>query len=136
VIGEGRNFVRTMQRLASDGISPTVVDDQVGRLTFTSELVRATRHLLDTGASHGTYHVTNDGPPTSWCAVARRVFELCGRDPADVTPVTTEEYAAGKALAPRPRDSVLALDKLAATGFVSTAADAALVNYLRSSLPG
>ena len=47
VIGDGNNFVRTMQRLAADGVSPSVVDDQVGRLTFTGELARATRHLLD-----------------------------------------------------------------------------------------
>ena len=47
VIGEGKNFVRTMQALAANGVSPCVVDDQVGRLTFTDELVRATRHLLD-----------------------------------------------------------------------------------------
>ena len=45
---------------------PSVVDDQVGRLTFTDELARATRHLLDTGAAYGTYNVTNGGEPTSW----------------------------------------------------------------------
>jgi dTDP-4-dehydrorhamnose 3,5-epimerase len=38
VIGEGRNFVRTMASLAERGIDPDVVDDQVGRLTFTDEL--------------------------------------------------------------------------------------------------
>jgi len=34
VIGEGRNFVATMRSLAEAGVSPEVVDDQVGRLTF------------------------------------------------------------------------------------------------------
>ena len=38
VIGEGNNFVRTMRGLAEKGVSPSVVDDQVGRLTFTGEL--------------------------------------------------------------------------------------------------
>ena len=38
VIGEGNNFVRTMRSLAEKGVSPSVVSDQVGRLTFTSEL--------------------------------------------------------------------------------------------------
>ncbi|KEP73911.1 dTDP-4-dehydrorhamnose reductase, partial [Microbacterium sp. SUBG005] len=36
VIGDGNNFVRTMASLAERGIDPRVVDDQVGRLTFTS----------------------------------------------------------------------------------------------------
>ncbi|WP_296604009.1 bifunctional dTDP-4-dehydrorhamnose 3,5-epimerase family protein/NAD(P)-dependent oxidoreductase [Nocardioides sp.] len=132
VIGEGRNFVRTMQSLAERGISPSVVDDQVGRLTFTGELSRATRHLVESGAAYGTYNVTNDGPPTSWADLAREVFALTGRDPGDVTPVSTEEYAAGKALAPRPARSVLSLDKLARTGFVSEDARAALVRYCQS----
>ncbi len=35
VIGEGKNFVRTMASLAERGVDPRVVDDQIGRLTFT-----------------------------------------------------------------------------------------------------
>jgi dTDP-4-dehydrorhamnose 3,5-epimerase len=130
VIGEGNNFVRTMQRLAADGVSPSVVDDQVGRLTFTSELARATRHLVDTNAPHGVYNVTNAGTPQSWAAYAKRVFELCGRSSADVTITTTEEFSAGKAVSPRPLSSTLCLDKLAGTGFVSAGVDEALVAYL------
>ncbi|TNM36239.1 sugar nucleotide-binding protein [Nocardioides albidus] len=130
VIGEGHNFVRTMARLAADGVDPAVVDDQVGRLTFTSELARATAHLVASGAPFGTYNVTNSGTPRSWADYARRVFELTGHDPARVGTVTTEEYAAGKDLSPRPLHSTLALDKLASTGFVSTDADEALAAYL------
>lgn len=130
LIGEGANFVRTMARLAADGVSPKVVDDQVGRLTFTSELARATRHLVGTGAEHGTYHVSNAGDPTSWADVATAVFELVGRDPCDVARVTTAEFYAGKAMAPRPASSTFDLSKLAATGFVSEPADQALRRYL------
>ena len=114
VIGEGNNFVRTMQRLAGNGVSPSVVSDQVGRLTFTDELVRATRHLLDSGADHGTYHVSNGGPAMSWAEVAQAVFERSGRSADDVTAITTEEYAAGvlaqdKPFAPRPLRSAMSL---------------------------
>jgi dTDP-4-dehydrorhamnose reductase/dTDP-4-dehydrorhamnose 3,5-epimerase len=135
VIGDGANFVRTMQRLAADGVSPAVVDDQVGRLTFTDELVRATRHLLDSRASYGTYNVTNEGAPTSWYDVARAVFRLAGRDESDVTPTSTTAYARrfgqGKQPAPRPLGSVLDLAKIRGTGFEPEDAMTALVRYLR-----
>ena len=49
VIGDGKNFVATMASLAERGIDPKVVDDQVGRLTFTSEIARGIRHLLRDG---------------------------------------------------------------------------------------
>ena len=132
VIGEGHNFVRTMQRLAADGVSPTVVDDQVGRLTFTSELSRATRHLLDSGAPYGTYNVSNAGPATSWADLAKEVFRLSGRDAGDVTPITTEQYVDGReGISPRPANSVLDLSKIEATGFRPTDALEQLAAYCR-----
>jgi dTDP-4-dehydrorhamnose reductase/dTDP-4-dehydrorhamnose 3,5-epimerase len=129
VVGEGKNFVRTMQTLAANGVSPTVVDDQVGRLTFTSELARATQHLLDGEATYGTYNVTNGGAPTSWADLAKAIFRLSGRDEADVTPISSEEYAAGKVLAPRPLRSTLDLTKIEATGFQPEDALTALARY-------
>ncbi len=118
VIGDGHNFVRTMQKLAADGISPTVVDDQVGRLTFTSDLSRATKHLLDREAPYGVYNVQGAGVATSWADLAREVFRLSGRDPEDVTPVSTEQYVGGReGISPRPASGVLDLSKIQATGF-------------------
>ncbi len=116
-------------------MSPAVVDDQVGRLTFTEELSRATRHLLDVEAPYGTYNVSNGGDPMSFADVARAVFELSGRSPTDVSSVTTEEYFAGKDLAPRPLRSVLDLSKLRATGFEPEDARVALERYLREVAP-
>ena len=68
MIGDGHNFVRTMASLAEKGVSPSVVDDQVGRLTFAGELSRATRHLVDVGAAYGTYNLSQ-----------RRAGHLVGR---------------------------------------------------------
>lgn len=132
VVGDGANFVDTMASLAARGVSPSVVDDQVGRLTFASDLARAIAHLLNVGAT-GIVHVTNDGPPMSWFDIARRVFELSGRSPDDVTPVSTAEYSSGRTMAPRPANSVLDLSSLVATGFVPPDADAALVGHLRGA---
>ena len=117
VVGDGKNFLKTMASLADQGTSPSVVSDQVGRLTFTSDLARGIIHLLTTGAEFGTYNLSGEGPVMSWAQVAKRVFELCGRDPEDVTPVTTQEYFAGREVAPRPLSSVLDLTKIKATGF-------------------
>lgn len=120
VIGEGKNFVRTMLELGKKGINPSVVSDQIGRLTFTNELVGAIDHLLVTKAPFGTYNVTNDGESVSWAEVTRQVFAAAGFDNT-VNDVTTAEYYKDKeGIAPRPLQSTLDLTKLQATGFTST----------------
>lgn len=136
VIGEGSNFVRTMASLAGRGISPSVVNDQIGRLTFTADIAAGIRHLLETGAPFGTYNLTNAGAPQSWADVAADVYAAAGRSRTDVTGVTTEEYFGGKpGVAPRPLNSVLTLDKIRATGFEPPAASARLAEYLSGETP-
>lgn len=130
VIGDGNNFVRTMASLAERGVSPSVVGDQYGRLSFTTDLAAGIVHLVGTDAPSGTYNLTNGGPTMSWADIAKRVFELRGRSAGDVTEVTTAEYFAGKAMAPRPVHSTLDLTKLATTGFTPADADQRLVEYL------
>ncbi|RLP07099.1 sugar nucleotide-binding protein [Propionibacterium australiense] len=135
VVGDGRNFVRTMADLAARGVAPSVVDDQIGRLTFTADLAAGIIHLLRTGAEFGTYNLSCEGEVVSWAHVAKRVYELTGHDPADVKPVTTEEYFAGKQAAPRPADSSLNLSKLEATGFTPAVWDQRITEYLHAHRP-
>lgn len=135
VIGQGRNFVATMAELAAKGVSPTVVADQYGRLTFTTDLAAGIIHLLTTGAPHGTYNLTNTGPVQSWADIAADVFELSGRSRDDVTPITTEQYAAGKLVSPRPVHSALNLSKLAAAGFTPAPAAQRLSELLGARPP-
>jgi len=119
IIGEGKNFVRTMLGLGQKGIAPTVVADQVGRLTFTSELIRIIDHLLTSNAPYGTYNATNSGQAASWADIAREIFRLSGYDLA-VTDTSTAQYFAGKeGVAPRPLNSIMNLEKLRLTGFKS-----------------
>jgi dTDP-4-dehydrorhamnose 3,5-epimerase len=129
VIGDGHNFVKTMASLADRGIEPAVVDDQFGRLTFTSEVVSAIGHLLSVRAPYGTYNISNSGPTMSWADIAAVVFEARGRKDG-VRRVSTSAYAAGKQLAPRPRHSLLALDKITGTGFEPRDARRLLTDYL------
>lgn len=135
VIGEGHNFVRTMASLAERGIDPTVVADQHGRLTFTDDIARGIRHLLDADAPYGTYNLTGAGPVRTWAEIAAEVYRLTGHDPARVSPVTTTEYfaTATTAVAPRPRNSALDLTKIEASGFTPLDGDEALAAYLATS---
>ena len=132
VIGAGTNFVRTMASLAERGIDPTVVDDQIGRLTFTDDIARAIVHLLGSGAPHGIYNVTGSGAPATWADVAADVFALTGHSADRVSGVSTAEYfaAANGPVAPRPANSVLSLDKIIAAGFEPAPFRETLKTYL------
>lgn len=131
VIGDGNNFVRTMQSLAERDIKPSVVDDQIGRLTFTQDLAAGIKHLVDSKAPFGTYNISNDGEPASWATIAKRVYELSGKSADDVTPVTTAEYYAGKeGIAPRPLQSTLNIDKIKNAGFSPRDWKEALQEYI------
>ncbi|MFB8893902.1 sugar nucleotide-binding protein [Microbacterium plantarum] len=136
VIGDGNNFVRTMASLAERGIDPKVVDDQIGRLTFTDDIARGIRHLIETRAAFGIYNLSGAGDESAWVAVAADVFELTGHDRSRVSPVSTDVYfaAAESPIAPRPRRSVLRLERLEGTGYVLRDARASLEGYLTDGI--
>jgi len=137
VIGEGHNFVRTMKTL-SDRVANgelaqvTVVDDQYGRLTFTSDMAQAFFHLLDTGAEYGTYNLTSEGESASWYEIARTVFNLANHNGDKVQPVTTAEYYANAngSVSPRPEHSTLDLTKIKNTGYIPANWESKLEEYL------
>lgn len=130
VIGKGNNFVKTMKMLADKGITPNVVDDQVGRLTFTEDLAGAMKHLVDTKSPYGTYNLSNDGDSASWADIAKKVYALAGHDESEVTGVSTETYYEGKTgISPRPLQSTLDLSKIKATGFAPRNWEDALDTY-------
>ncbi|MEV8273381.1 NAD(P)-dependent oxidoreductase, partial [Microbacterium sp. NPDC077184] len=132
VIGDGNNFVRTMAALAERGINPTVVKDQTGRLTFTTDIAAGIHHLLTTPAAYGIYNLTGTGQPTTWYDIARHVYQHTGHNPDRVTPVSTEQYYANPTgpIAPRPHNSLLNVDKLSAAGLTPRDAVESLRGYL------
>ena len=141
VIGDGRNFARTMVGLSDRVADPedklgrvTVVDDQLGRLTFTRDMAAAIFHLLDSHAPYGTYDCTGSGAVRSWADIARACFEAANGNGDAVVPVSTAEYYAGAAgpVAPRPVHSALDLSKLEATGFSMPDWEGELREYLAS----
>lgn len=134
VIGEGNNFIRTMASLAERGIKPSVVNDQIGRLTFTQDLAAGIKHLLEAKPAYGVYNLSNEGPVSSWAEIAAQVYEILGKSPGDVTRVSSAEYFAGKeGFAARPVNSLLSLQKLENTGFSPPSWEQRLKDYLTQS---
>ena len=146
VIGEGRNFVKTMRAL-SDRVAAgelervAVVDDQLGRLTFTDQMAEGILWLLgyrdgdvepSSPAPCGTYNLTGSGAVRSWADIARAVFEAANGNGSAVEPVTTAEYYASAEgpVAPRPANSDLDLSKLAAAGFAPRGWEEELAEYM------
>lgn len=133
VVGDGANFVRTMASLAERGIDPAVVDDQVGRLSFTADIAGAIDHLLAQNAEPGVYNISSAGEPMSWHRVAREVFAAAGADPERVSATSTAEFFAGKDdVAARPAQSAFRLDKVRAAGFEPRDQLDQLRDYVRS----
>ena len=126
VVGEGHNFVKTMKGLSDRVADPedkldkvTVVDDQLGRLTFTRDMAGAIFHVLGSHAPYGTYDCTGSGAVKSWADIARAVFEAANGNGEKVVPVSTADYYANAEgpIAPRPVHSALDLSKLETSGF-------------------
>ena len=111
VFGEfGNNFVYTMRRLAESYPKLTVVNDQVGRPTWTRTLAEFLLHLNDVKAEYGIYHLSNDNS-CSWYEFASEILK---DSDVEVSPVPSEQYPQK---AYRPKHSIMDLSKAKATGF-------------------
>ena len=99
--GDGKNFVKTMLKLAEDRNEIGVVCDQVGSPTSTVELAKAMDALLFT-ENYGVFHGTCEGV-CSWADFAEEIFRIAGKD-VKVNHLTSDQYPAK---AKRPAYSVL-----------------------------
>jgi dTDP-4-dehydrorhamnose reductase len=97
----GKNFVRTMLRLAGELEELRVVDDQRGSPTYTRHLAEATLALVDR-CPPGTYHLAGSGS-CSWYELASAIMAKAGL-PARVVPIGSGELDRP---APRPACSIL-----------------------------
>jgi dTDP-4-dehydrorhamnose reductase len=90
----GRNFVDTILALSHRMEVVRVVNDQIGKPTYTLDLARATHGIIS--RPPGVYHLTNNGQ-CSWYEFARAFIP-------NAVPCTTEEFPRR---AKRPAYSVL-----------------------------
>ena len=70
----GKNFVKTMLRLAKSRDEIRVVDDQIGSPTYTPDLAALLCDMIS-GDKFGVYHATNEDY-CSWAEFAAAVIEL------------------------------------------------------------
>ena len=107
----GKNFVKTMLRLAETRDQLTVVSDQIGGPSYTRDIAKLAVDMILT-EKYGTYHVANTGY-CSWYEFAKAIFAEAGKQ-ITVLPVTSDQYPAK---AKRPHNSRLDTSKLTEMGF-------------------
>ncbi len=122
---EGKNFVRTMLRLAADRPEVSVVADQQGAPSYAPDIaaavVQIVRNLIAEPARRdlrGVFHMSGGGE-TTWAGFAEEIFRQSaarGGPSAAVRPITTADYPTPAA---RPANSRLDCTKLKAAHAVA-----------------
>jgi dTDP-4-dehydrorhamnose reductase len=120
----GRNFLRTMLRLATERTELNIVADQIGAPTWSGTIAALTAHiatqsLVDERSDadrwserSGIYHLSASGS-TSWAGFAEAIFELAALNARPtVKPIMSQEYPVA---ATRPKNSRLSSEKLVST---------------------
>lgn len=116
ISAHGKNFVRTMLRLARERDFVRVVSDQFGSPTSAKDLAEAIKTVLIGMCSEhpqvgGTFHFCNEGA-TSWAMFAEEIFRqsaALGGPCARVDPIATSDYPTA---AERPKNSRLDCSKI------------------------
>jgi len=122
----GKNFLKTILKLAAERPELKIVDDQVGAPTWSRDLADATRKIIEQlaaenvpigetlAARSGIYHMTSTGN-VSWYGFAAAILEEMGKRGlssgtlAKLVPIPSSEYPTP---AVRPHNSRLCNDKL------------------------
>ncbi|WP_230947637.1 dTDP-4-dehydrorhamnose reductase [Burkholderia territorii] len=118
----GKNFLLTMQRLATERRELKVVSDQIGAPTWSRTIAEATAQIISQGIAanrsewwrdrSGVYHLTAAGE-TSWWGFAKSILERDGNHgDTVVTPIMANEYPTPAA---RPSNSRMSVKKVSAT---------------------
>ena len=112
VFGEnGKNFVKTMLRLAAERSEISVVCDQTGSPTYTKDLAVLLCEMIS-GCKYGVYHATNEGV-CSWAEFADKIMQL-SKSETKIIPIPSSQY---KSAAVRPANSRLSKSSLDRNGF-------------------
>ena len=100
--GAKPSFFDLMLDLAKKKKELDVVNEEVSGFTYTPDLARATKKLLESDKGYGIYHITNVGRPT-WYEAAIELFKITGKK-IKINPVSGDKFPRP---AKRPSYSVL-----------------------------
>lgn len=121
----GHNFVYTMLRLAQTHDRLTVVNDQVGRPTWTRTLAEFMLFAVQKNIPYGIYQLSNDDACT-WYEFAKEILKAKN---VTVSPVTSAEYPQK---AYRPHHSTMSLTKVQKVGFKLLTWQEALSQFMKN----
>ncbi len=110
----GKNFVKTIRRLAGERDKLNVVADQIGTPTYAGDLAKAIVGIVDSGkfkGREGVYHYSNEGV-CSWYDLAKMTAEISGCDSCSISPCHSDEYPSK---VQRPTCSILDKTKIKTT---------------------
>jgi dTDP-4-dehydrorhamnose reductase len=116
-----------VDRILADDEVPVFVDRTVSP-TYTADIARATRAIVERGLVPGLYHCVNAGA-ASWLEIAEEAARLVGR----ALRAKRLTLATANLKAPRPRYCALSSARLAAAGIVMPTWQDALGRYLSSA---
>jgi dTDP-4-dehydrorhamnose reductase len=122
----GKNFVGSILHQAREKKALSIVNDQIGSPTYTTDLARAISVLIQFDAQ-GIFHVTNSDRCT-WFTFGQTILNLSGMNEVKVIPISSEELHRP---AVRPSYSVFNCQKLKEkTGLTLRPWSEALKDYL------
>jgi dTDP-4-dehydrorhamnose reductase len=103
------SFFDLISRLSKERKEFNMVhNEEVSCFTYTPDLAKETKNLIESEKGYGIYHITNSGP-ASWYEAAKYLFELKGITDVKLNAVASSDYPRP---AKRPKYSVLLNTKL------------------------
>jgi dTDP-4-dehydrorhamnose reductase len=105
----GRNFVKTIAGLISQGNEVRVVSDQVGCPTYANDIAETLYKLaMIENLPGGVYHYSGD-TQLSWYDFSRLIASVINKDNANIVKVSSSEFASP---ARRPHSSIMDCSKI------------------------
>lgn len=109
IVRSYKNFVETILNKAQTQAELKVVNDQFGKPTYTIDVAKAVKELLDNKKPFGIYHLSNE-PLATWHEFAQEIIKIANLT-TKIIPCSTEEFPT---IAPRPKRTILLNTKTSA----------------------